>query len=461
MKTEKRSSTSCLLCNKVVNPKNHRCVKEKWTKYYGCFEEIINVKDLGSLFNSKITSISRKFIRKEKVSIWDFAEFIPVKKQISLGEGGTPLYKLEKYRSNSGCKIYIKNEGINPSQVFKDRESSVAISQCINNGYKKISLASTGNAAQSISLYAKEANIQPFLFISDKASRNKIATMIHNNAKLIILKDSYMEDAFKMSRDISEFLDGLEIKDCNPGIDWIRREGDKTIAYELYTQLKHVPDWIILACGNGSSTHGIFKGFKEMKKMGIIDKLPRMVGVQIKGGDPIPQGVNLQMTKKPIEISNPPPSLGDSAVASFDYIAAVQAILESKGLGIGVKDSEVASCLSSFIRDESHLLRECIPEVTTAEILAAFDIMLKRSVVKKGESVVLFFSSHGFNSRDQLKELLGKYGYYNEWKKIEKYLPDKLENFKYDSVSFRNSVKIVPKNIKAVKNAVKELVNNK
>jgi len=247
--------------------------------------------------------------------------------------------------------------------------------------------------------------------------------MLNNGAKLIILKDGSMEDAFKANRDLSKFLKSVGVWDCNPGIDWFRREGSKTIAYEAYAQMKNVPDWIIAACGNGSSIRAIYKGFQEMKQAGIINKLPKMVGVQIEGGDPIPKGAILKQLNKPVEIKNPPKSLGDSASASFDYFAAVRAILESKGCGVGVNDKEIAQCVSEYINMENKLLNSCIPEVVTAQILPALKKLLDKNIIKQGDSVLLFFSSNAINDRKNLKELLTKYGYKNAWKKISNLIP--------------------------------------
>jgi threonine synthase len=456
---QKKWVTKCLLCKKSINPVTHKCTDGSWTKYYGLFEEIINKDVLTNSLKSNIDIVSKKFINKQEVSIWDFQEFLPIVKNISLGEGGTPLLQLKNYHHDVPFKIFIKNEGTNPSKVFKDRESSIAINRCIRDGYNKVTLASTGNAAQSISLYAKQVGISPFLFISDKTSKSKITKMVANNASIIILENSHMEDAFKVNRDLSPFLDSIGIKDCNPGIDWIRGEGDKTIAFELLAQLNTVPDWIILACGNGSSTHGIFKGFKELKEAGITNKLPKMVGVQIEGGDPIPRGVRKLQDDKPIEIQNPPSSFGDSAVASFDYIAAVQSIIESKGLGISVEDKNIAKCLASFIKLEQELLTTCIPEVTTAETLAALEIMIQKKIIHKEENVVLFFSSHATNGRDHLKELLKCYDFRNEWNMIKNLIPEPLDNLNDRFINKANDkVRIVPKNLTLVKNAVMELL---
>ena len=394
--------------------------------------------------------------------MWHFSEMLPAKKRVDLGEGGTPLYHLKKYLHEFKINLFIKNDGVNPSGVYKDRESSIAINRCLEKGIKKVTLSSTGNAAQSISLYANKANIQTLLFISGKTSKEKIRKMLNNGAKLIILKDGSMEDAFKANRDLANFLESEGIWDCNPGVDWLRREGSKTIAYEMYAQMNIVPDWIIAACGNGSSLRAIYKGFKEMKDAGIINKLPKMVGVQIKGGDPIPQGALLRQFNEPVEITSPPESLGDSASASFDYFAAVRAITESKGCGIGVTDKEIAKCLSEFIHKENELLNKCIPEVVTAQILPALEQLLKKNVIKKNQNVVLFFSSHAINDRDHLKELLLKYRYEDAWKKIDPLIPlieKSVSKLKVD-IENKSNVRYVTNDLRDIKKAVLDLIKS-
>lgn len=455
--------TRCLLCNRICNPSTHICVnKNKWIHYYGRFEAVFDLKKIGEILIDRIEKAKLAFKNNEKINIWNFSEMLPVKKRIDLGEGGTPLYHLKKYLQEYKINLYIKNDGINPSGVYKDRESSIAINRCLERGIKKVTLASTGNAAQSISIYASKANIQTLLFISGKTSKEKIRKMLNNGAKLIILKNGSMEDAFKANRNLSKFLESKGIWDCNPGVDWLRREGSKTIAYEMYAQMDIVPDWIIAACGNGSSLRAIYKGFKEMKDAGIINKLPKMVGVQIEGGDPIPQGALLKQFNKPVEIISPPESLGDSASASFDYFAAVRAITESKGCGIGVTDKEIAKCLSEFIYKENELLNECIPEVVTAQILPALEKLLKEKIIKKNQNVVLFFSSHAINDRDHLKELLLKYGYEDAWKKINPLIPlikkskSKLNMGKESKLNIR----YVTNDLKDIKKAVIDLMKS-
>ena len=230
----------------------------------------------------------------------------------------------------------------------------------------------------------------------------------------------------------------------------------------MYAQMNIVPDWIIAACGNGSSLRAIYKGFKEMKDAGIISKLPKMVGVQIKGGDPIPQGALLKQFNEPVEIVSPPESLGDSASASFDYFAAVRAITESKGCGIGVTDKEIAICLSEFIHNESKLLNKCIPEVVTAQILPALEKLLKKKIIKKNQNVVLFFSSHAINDRDHLKELLLKYGYEDAWKKIDSLIPLIEQSVSKQKVDIENksNVRNVTNDLRDIKKAVLDLIKS-
>lgn len=455
--------TRCLLCNKICDPSIHLCVKKnKWINNYGRFEAVFDQKIINKALIDGIEEARLALNNNEKISIWNFSEMLPAKKRIDLGEGGTPLYKLENYLQKYNVNIFIKNEGTNPSGVYKDRESSIAINRCLEKGIKKVALASTGNAAQSISLYANKANIQTLLFISGKTPKEKITKMLNNGAKLIILKEGSMEDAFKANRDLAIFLESEGIWDCNPGVDWLRREGSKTIAYEMYVQMNIVPDWIIAACGNGSSLRAIYKGFKEMKDAGIINKLPKMVGVQIEGGDPIPRGALLKQFKEPVEIISPPESLGDSASASFDYFAAVRAISESNGCGIGVTDKEIAKCLSEFIYSESELLNVCIPEVVTAQILPALEQLLKKKIMKKNQNVVLFFSSHAINDRDNLKELLLKYGYEDVWKKIDSLIPLIEKSVSKPKVDIENksNVRYVTNDLRDIKKAVLDLIKS-
>lgn len=450
--------TRCLVCDKKCRAETHNCTSEgKWINYYGRFEEWSPTLNKG-VFIRLITLLKKKILKDKNIDLKSFQDFIPVNLSFSLGEGGTKIYSVSNYRADSKCRLYIKNEGSNPCHVYKDRESVVSINKCLRDGVRTVTLASTGNAAQSISVYANKVGIKTLLFISNKTSKEKVLTMLNNGSKLVIIKGS-MEDAFKANRDLSKFLAKQNIRDCNPGIDWFRREGTKTIAYEMLAQLKTVPDWIIMPCGNGSSIRAVYKGFIEMFNARIIKKLPKMVGVQIAGGDPIPVGSYRKQITVPIEMLSPPKSFGDSAIASFDYIAAVKTILESGGCGVGVKDSEIATSLAEFINKEPIVIKDCIPEVVTAEILPAFEKLVDSNIIKKKEMVILFFSSHAVNDRENIHKLLSKYNYRSEWKAIEKLIPKIKQSSSLNNKTLLNSIQLVDNNPHAIKQAVHKLLS--
>ncbi|MBI5159571.1 pyridoxal-phosphate dependent enzyme [Candidatus Micrarchaeota archaeon] len=240
---------------------------------------------------------------------------MPIEYRLNLHEGGTPLVRLHEYRQEYECSLFVKNECENPSGCFKDRGASVSINACLEEEKTKAATASSGNAAASLSLYAKKAGMQSVLFVPKSTPEGKTRVMRENGARIVFV-DGAIEDAYRECAQEKEQLESEGARVCTAGIDFLNKEVYKTIAYEIAVALGKTPDWVIVPCGDGSNLSGIAKGFKELKAMGLAEKTPRMAGVQIKGGDPLKKGLERERFAEPIEIENPTDSLGDSAQAS-------------------------------------------------------------------------------------------------------------------------------------------------
>lgn len=229
-------------------------------------------------------TINEYVLKTTPPSAQKYLNFYPINdrtKIISLNEGGTPLIYSEKLSLRYGIpKLYIKNEGANPTGVFKDRGTLVEVSKALELGAKGIVVASTGNMAASVSAYSAKAGIPCYVLVPENTPIGKLSQSLVHGGKVIKVRGTYA-DCVRLSEEMAKKYDFLLAGDYA-----FRSEGQKSIAYEIIEQLNWVvPDVVIAPVGCGTNLYGIAKGFFEWFEMGLIDKVPRIIGVQPEKAD--------------------------------------------------------------------------------------------------------------------------------------------------------------------------------
>jgi threonine synthase len=221
--------------------------------------------------------------------LWErFADFLPVEidGELSLGEGGTPLLPAGKaLAGQTGIgRLLLKNETMNPTWSFKDRGSLTAIAMARQMGETVTATISTGNMGNSIAAYAAHAGIRAVVFVPRYAPPEKILAMAIHGATVVRVA---APDYSLMKREVLGLAAGLNLRVVS-GNGPVRTEGYKLTAFEMVEQLEgRVPDFIAVptsACGH---IRGIFKGYRELKEAGLVDRLPRMIVVQAANVNPI------------------------------------------------------------------------------------------------------------------------------------------------------------------------------
>jgi threonine synthase len=221
----------------------------------------------------------------------DFLPFEPVNEDISLGEGNTPLLKsgTDIHSFTGISNILLKNETSNPTWSFKDRGSFACMLMSREMGENTTATISTGNMGNSIAAYGAKAGLKTLIFVPEHTSKEKIMAMGIHGARVIKVE---APDYSQMKKQILDMAKELNLRIVS-GNGPIRVEGYKLTAFELFEQLHgSIPDYIAVptsACGH---IRGIFKGFRELKEAGYIDKLPKMIVVQAKNNAPIVQAIN-------------------------------------------------------------------------------------------------------------------------------------------------------------------------
>ncbi|MBC7130979.1 threonine synthase [Candidatus Bathyarchaeota archaeon] len=333
----------------------------------------------------------------QPLSVWRYRDFIPISdssKIVSLNEGGTSLYSCQRLGKILGIKnLLVKNEGENPTGSFKDRGMTVGVTKAMEFGVKMVACASTGNTSASLAAYAAKAGLSCIILIPSGAiAFGKLAQAIAYGAKVVQIRgnfDKALEMVVKLSEEHREIY---LLNSINP----FRLEGQKTIAYEICDQLnRKVPDTIILPVGNAGNISAIWKGFKEFHELGLIDKLPRMIGVQAEGAAPIARAVKSGADEiVPVE----KPETVASAIrigAPVSWKKAMRAIRESKGTAEIVSDDEILDAQKMLARTEGIFV-----EPASASSIAGLKKLIAYGEIDKDELVVCITTGHGLKDPD-------------------------------------------------------------
>ena len=271
--------------------------------------------------------ISWSVLRQRKFDHWRYKEFYPtLRNVVSLGEGGTPLVA-----SKSNPKLLFKMESLNPTGSFKDRGSTVEVSHALECGAKKVVCASTGNMGASVATYCARANLPCEILVPSYAPMEKIEQIKRTGAKVTQVKGNYA------------LTEKTAAKKCVGGKAFLvgdyafRGEGEKSVGYEIVDELE--PDYVFAPIGNGTMLSSVWKAFKEMKKVGLMKKLPKLIGVQATGCAPVVTA--FKSGKKIIPVN---PKTIATAIACGDPIdgeRVLKALYNSGGDAISVRDKEI------------------------------------------------------------------------------------------------------------------------
>jgi len=250
---------------------------------------------------------------------------------VSLREGGTPLVYACTLSEMTGCEVWLKFEGANPTGSFKDRGMTMAISVAAERGSKAVICASTGNTSASAAAYATKAGMACGVLVPQgKIAMGKLAQAVVHGATILQL-DGNFDDCLDIARDLAENYPVELVNSVNP----VRIEGQKTASFEIVDLLGRAPDIHALPVGNAGNITAYWRGYTEYARDGIASSLPRMWGFQAAGSAPIVLGHkvdNPDTIATAIRIGNP---------ASWQQAEAARD--ESGGLIDSVTDDEILS----------------------------------------------------------------------------------------------------------------------
>ncbi len=277
---------------------------------------------------------------RKNPTMWRYRELLPVEEttpDTELRVGWSPLYEAPRLAERLGLKkLWIKDDGVNPTASLKDRASAMAVAKAREAGAKVIACSSTGNAASSLAGNAAAAGLKTYIFVPARAPKGKVAQLMTFGATVISVQGSY-EDTFELSKAAIEKWGWYN---RNAAINPYLSEGKKTVGLEIMEQLNwQVPDYIAISVGDGCTIAGLWKGLKDLYAIGFIDRLPRLISAQAAGCYPINRAVETGEPWQPMEEN----TLADSIAVGVPRNAdkAIAAIRESGGLTVELTDAEI------------------------------------------------------------------------------------------------------------------------
>jgi threonine synthase len=323
-------------------------------------------------------NVKKKLFKQTPISHWKYHDFYPnvyPKNIVSLEEGNTPL--IPDIREKN---LFFKFEGTNPTGSFKDRGTTLEMTWAKEHGVKRLVCASTGNMGASVSAYAARAGIPATIIVPRIAEERKVKQMKAHGAYVKRIAGDYTV-ALKETLVFAKKYGHYPVGDYP-----FRREGEKSVGFEIADQFDWKPPAnIVCPIGNGTLISGIYKAFVELKAVGLIQRIPKLVGVQAKSCQPVTQAFEQKKPIKPIEN----PETIASAIACgdpLDGILAINAIEQSKGTAVSVGEEE--------IRDSHHELAQqgVYAEPSGAVAFAGY----KKSMPSK--KTVVIVTGHGLKT---------------------------------------------------------------
>src|SRR2546421_12180558 len=257
------------------------------------------------------------------MSLWRYRERLPVEPLVTLGEGWTPLIPAPALSERTGCDVWLKVEGANPTGSFKDRGMTVAVSAAVRDGAEAVLCASTGNTAASAAAYAARGGLRGAVIVPEgKIATGKLAQALMHGARVVALRGNF-DQALELVRAL---VDRHPIALVNSLNDY-RIEGQKTAAFEVCDQLGEPPDVLCIPVGNAGNVTAWWKGFQE------YGAAPRLHGYQAEGAAPLVHGApveNPETVASAIRIGNP-----------ARWEEAMDAFTSSRGMVRAVSDAEI------------------------------------------------------------------------------------------------------------------------
>jgi threonine synthase len=342
--------------------------------------------------------LDRDALRNDRQGMWRYLDLLPVGSGFvsdkplpipPLRVGGTPLYDATRVAAEFGLqKVWVKDDGQNPTGSFKDRASALVVARALEAGIKTVSTASTGNAAAALAGVGASVGMKTIIFVPATAPEAKIAQLLVYGATVLLVEDTY-DVAFELCSQMC-ISEGWYCR--NTGMNPYTAEGKKTVSFEIAEQLGwDVPDVVVVSVGDGNIIAGVHKGFYDLLQLGWIERIPRLIGVQAEGSAALyhawKNNVSAQ-DMKPIDAKTVADSI--SAGLPRDRAKALRAVKQTQGAFVTVSDDAIIAAIPRLAR-----LTGVFAEPAAAAVFAGTQTAVQSGLINSNESVALLITGSG------------------------------------------------------------------
>ncbi|MEK7729650.1 MAG: threonine synthase [candidate division KSB1 bacterium] len=287
---------------------------------------------------------------------------------------------------------------MNPTGSFKDRASAIGVMKAREFGFATIACASTGNAASSLAGMAAAMGLQSYIFVPERAPEAKVAQLLIFGATVLQVRGSY-DEAYELCNAACEKY-GWYNRNC--AINAYLIEGKKTAGLEIAEQMAaRMPDWVVFAVGDGCTIAGVWKGLCEMRQLGFIDRLPRLLGVQAEGAAAMVQAYHDGGAPIPIRAE----TCADSICVGRprNWRKATKAIRDSRGAMLAVSDDEILEAMRLLAREAA-----VFGEPAGATALAGLKKAVQLGIVESHASALVANTGNGLKDVPSALRATGK-----------------------------------------------------
>ena len=348
---------------------------------------------------------SRDSLAGRESSMWRYREVMPLletkngpEAPVTLGEGWTPLIRARRLGKDLGLeRVFVKDESLNPTNSFKARGLSAAVTRAVHLGARILSVPTAGNAGNALAAYAAHAGVTAKVFMPRDVKAPFIRECELYGAE-VTLVDGLITDAGRIAAEKGKSLGWYDVSTLK---EPYRIEGKKTMGYELAEQLNwELPDWIIYPTGGGTGMVGMWKAFDEMSALGWIDQVrrPHMVTVQAAGCAPIIRAFGANAEKSVMWEGAQTIADGLRVPKAIGDFLVLRAVRESQGAAVAVGDAEMVTGMRDLGRFEGI---NAAPEGGAA--LHALRVLVSEGRIKPRDTVIVFNTGGAYKYMDVLK----------------------------------------------------------
>jgi threonine synthase len=355
-----------------------------------------------------LASLNRHTLKDPTLpGLWAWFDLLPIADKqavTSLGEGNTPLVKAPRLAKRLGLDtILVKDETRNPTGSFKDRMLSVGVSRAVELKKETVAVQSSGNVGAAAAAYAARAGLKSVVFVPRTAPEEKLLQAQMYGAEVVRIDNDSPAGIFDLLLEAAG-ESGWYLVSTAAIYNPFTLEGAKTIAYEIAEQTAFdLPDWVIVPVGGGGAIGSIWRGFNDLRALGLVDRLPRMVGVQAEGCAPFVEAIYKGWTPKDAltrrwpKIDTIAGAIADDVV--FDAHVALPAVRESNGVAIGVPDEATLAMQAALAADEGLFV-----EPAAATTIAALKTLVADGRIRPNHRVVCLLTGSGLKDLGAVKK---------------------------------------------------------